>query len=82
MGQRVGGHIKVFSKPDCPYCEAAKRLLDSKDLTYEEFVIGTDVQREEFMDRFPNVRTVPFILIGNRKIGGYDKLVELLGDET
>jgi len=81
MVKRVS-HIRVFSKPDCPYCDAAKRLLDSKDLSYEEFVIGSDVQREDFIKRFPNVKTVPFILMGNRKVGGYDKLVELLGDET
>ena len=82
MDKRLKGHIKIFSKPDCPYCEAAKRLLDSKDLGYDEFIIGSDLTREDFLDRFPNVRTVPFILFGNRKVGGYEKLVELLGDET
>jgi glutaredoxin len=38
--------------------------------------IGSDLSREEFMEIFPNVKTVPFIIINEERIGGYDRLVE------
>jgi glutaredoxin len=38
--------------------------------------IGAELTREEFMEIFPNVRTVPFIIIDGEEVGGYDRLVE------
>jgi glutaredoxin len=38
--------------------------------------IGEDLSREDFMKIFPNVRTVPFIIINGEEVGGYDKLIE------
>lgn len=73
--------IRIFSKPDCPYCDQAKNLLNMKGYTYTEFVVGEDVTREEFMESFPNVKTVPYIIVGNNHIGGYKQLVDMLGEE-
>lgn len=74
-------YIRIFSKPDCTYCNQAKNLLNSKGYSFTEFVIGQDVTREEFMESFPNVKTVPYIIVGNNHIGGYKQLVEMFGEE-
>lgn len=74
-------YIRIFSKPDCIYCNQAKNLLNSKGYSFTEFVIGQDVTREEFMESFPNVKTVPYIIVGNNHIGGYKQLVEMFGEE-
>lgn len=74
--------IRVFTKDDCPYCGQAKQLLNNKGFNYEEILIGRDVTREEFLEQFPNVRTVPYIIIGNNHIGGYKQLAEFLGDDV
>ncbi len=68
--------ILVYSKPNCPYCVKAKQLLTIKGKQFTEVVIGTDMLREDFMALFPDVRTVPLIIIDGVKIGGYDNLVE------
>lgn len=68
--------IDIYSKVDCPYCKAAKDLLDVNNIEYNEYVIGRDLTREEFLEKFPNVKTVPQILVDNNIIGGYDKLLE------
>lgn len=68
--------IIVYTKNNCPYCDQAKTLLRSKDQRFHEMTIGVDLTREEFMSIFPEVRTVPFILIDEEQVGGYDKLVE------
>jgi glutaredoxin len=47
-----------------------------RDQQFNEMKIGVDVTREEFIDTFPEVRTVPFIIIDGEQVGGYDRLIE------
>jgi glutaredoxin len=32
------------------------------------------------MNSFPNVKTVPYIIVGNNHLGGYKQLLEFLGE--
>ena len=62
----------------CGYCHAAKRLLKSKGVAYEE----TDVllhpkRRQEMMRRAAGRHTVPQIFIDDEHIGGCDELYAL-----
>jgi glutaredoxin 3 len=59
----------------CPYCDRAKALLSSKQIPFVEHKIGRDLTKEEFLERFPNARTVPQIYLDEQYIGGYDSLV-------
>ena len=66
--------IVVCSKPNCPYCVKAKRLLDQMELPFTERVVGVDATREQLLEAAPNARTVPQIIIDDKVIGGYDQL--------
>lgn len=68
--------IVLYSKFDCSYCTKAKALLSSKNLSFNEIVVGQDVVREEFISIFPQVKTMPFIIIDGNHVGGYDELKE------
>ncbi|MCX7076904.1 MAG: glutaredoxin 3 [Methylococcales bacterium] len=66
--------ILIYTAHRCGYCVMAKRLLDSKNVTYTE--INVDEQagmREEMMSRTRR-RTVPQIYIGDVHVGGFDDL--------
>jgi glutaredoxin len=65
----------IYSKDNCPWCDRAKELMTNRNQTYTEFKIGRDITREEFMEKFPNVRTVPYIIINEEVTGGYDTLL-------
>lgn len=67
--------IDLYSKPNCGWCDSAKTLLGNRNLLYNEIQIGRDISREDFMERFPTVRSVPLIFIDGRHIGGYNDLV-------
>lgn len=69
-------NVLVYTKDNCPYCVKAKALLAMKGVSYTESVIGVDILREDFMTLFPDVRTVPLIIINEVKVGGYDQLRE------
>jgi glutaredoxin len=73
----------VYSKPSCPFCDQAKALLTQKGLTYTAINIDVGqpkldgeqyISRDDIMAKYPVLRTVPFILNGDVKIGGYVEL--------
>lgn len=70
--------ITVYTKDNCPYCIKAKALLKSRGLEFKEIAIGKDISREDFLDQFPNIRTVPQIIMNGEHIRGYDGLVKAL----
>jgi glutaredoxin 3 len=52
----------------------AKSLLKSKEIAFEERVIGLNWSREQLLEEIPQARTVPQIILNGELIGGYDQL--------
>jgi glutaredoxin 3 len=70
--------VEMYTKWGCPYCVAAKRLLDGKGVTYEEYdVTMGGAKRAEMLDRVPGAWTVPQILIDGNPFGGFDDVSAL-----
>jgi glutaredoxin len=70
--------IKIYTKDDCSFCVKTKDLLKREKLSFEEILIGRDIDREVFKTHFPQIKTVPAIFIDGKFIGGYTQLVEHL----
>lgn len=70
--------IVVYTKQNCGSCVKAKALLAQKQVEYTEVSIDDDVTRGIFVEQYPDVRTVPFIVIDDVKVGSYEQLVEYL----
>ena len=68
----------VYSKENCGYCVAAIGLLDINSKNYKVIKVGEDITREEFLDEYPDVRTMPFILADDEVIGDFKSLQEHL----
>lgn len=66
----------IYSKKICSYCANAKALLENYNVDYEEIIIGEDITRENFINTFPNIKSVPFIIIDDVRIGGFSELKE------
>jgi glutaredoxin len=64
----------IWSKPDCPYCTMAEKLLTQKGYEIEERKIGFGYNREQLFEAVPNAKTVPQIFLDGEYIGGYDNL--------
>ena len=65
----------MYSGDPCPFCNAAKALLKSKNVEIEEFDIWKDsAKAKEMLQRTNGARTIPQIFIGDQYIGGNDKL--------
>ncbi len=69
--------VRMYTTHYCPYCRAAKALLDRKGAAYEEIdVTGDDGERER-LTRRTGQRTVPQIFIGSTHVGGFSDLEAL-----
>ncbi len=70
--------VTVYTTAMCPYCFAAKRLLGSFDIPFEEISLdGRPEERLALSEQHGGWRTVPMIFVGERLIGGYNELKEL-----
>jgi len=75
--------IDVYTRyePPCSYCMATKASLHSKNMEFNEFVIGKDLSSDELKEKFPLARTLPVIMVDGKYIGGYNELMNhLLGN--
>lgn len=74
--------IEIYTTQWCPYCIRAKRLLDSKGLTYQEIGVDQDPAQAQVMVERAGRRSVPQIFINGEHIGGSDDLLaaDLSGD--
>lgn len=63
--------ITVYTKPNCPNCDAAKRTLDQKGLTYEARDTTEADTIGELVQRLPGVRQMPAIFINGQFVGGF-----------
>ncbi|MEM8871931.1 MAG: glutaredoxin 3 [Pseudomonadota bacterium] len=67
--------VELYTTPICGYCVAAKRLLESKGVSFSEFNVMLDSsKRTEMTQRSNGGRTVPQIFIGDQHIGGFDDM--------
>ena len=70
--------VEIYTKIFCGYCVRAKRLLESKGVSFEEYDITMGgPKRAEMLQRAHGRSTVPQIFIDDRHIGGSDDLHEL-----
>lgn len=64
------------------FCENAKKLLQNKNMSYSEQVLGSDFTREFLLERFPDASTYPIVVIDGFNIGGYNELFMKLNEES
>jgi glutaredoxin 3 len=69
--------VRIYTTDYCSYCRAAKRFLEERGVTIEEFdVTGDDAARADLVTR-TGQRTVPQIFVGATHVGGYTDMVAL-----
>ena len=72
----------IWSKYNCQFCEQAKKLLESKQIAYEERKIGDGWTKEDLLEKVPTAKSVPQIFLDDQLIGGFDNLKKYLEVST
>lgn len=65
--------VKMYSKPNCPFCVKAKDWFKEHNVVFEEIILVNPSKetKEAFFRDAPGARTVPQIIIDDELIGGY-----------
>ena len=71
----------VYSKDGCPYCEMVKQVLLGKDLTFTEYKLGVDFDREQLYSEFGQGSTFPQVIMDDTKLGGCTETVKYLREQ-
>lgn len=74
---KVENSCVIFTKPGCPYCAKAKKMLEDHKISYEEVVLGRDATTVAIR-ALTNKVTAPQVFIGGKYIGGSEDLEKYL----
>jgi len=69
--------VEIYTTQTCPFCVRAKRLLQARQVPYDEIDVGGDAELRADLVRRTGRRTVPQIFIDGRSIGGFEELAAL-----
>jgi len=69
--------VEIYVKTFCPFCYRAEKLLDSKGVQYETYMLDSSERRQEMIQRANGRTTVPQIFIDDEHVGGCDDLYAL-----
>lgn len=70
--------IKIVTKDACSYCAAAKSLLQTKQLDYEEIHVTNQAEQARELLSKSSQRTMPQVFIDGESIGGFTELNQLV----
>lgn len=63
-------NIKIYTRPGCKYCTQVKELMQRAGFDYEEINVVTEELRLEFYQKYPDVKSYPYVIIDGEEIGG------------
>ena len=69
--------VVMYTTNWCPYCERARRLLASKNVSVQEIDVESAPAKRAEMQTRSGRRSVPQIFIGDHHVGGSDDLLAL-----
>ena len=72
--------VVIYSTRNCPFCVAAKALLESLRIQFDEIDLTNDIEKRLEISSKYNWRTVPMIIINDNFVGGFDELNNLYSE--
>lgn len=66
--------VEIYTTDFCPYCTAAKRLLDRHEIPYSEIDMAMNPEGRAELAARTGLMTFPQIVIDGETLGGYDAL--------
>ena len=75
-------NITINTTAYCPFCVQAKRLLDSKNVNYEEITVDNEPQKRAEMMQKSQRTTVPQIFNNDKHVGDCTEIFGFERDGT
>ena len=65
--------IKVYSIPDCPWCQKVKKYLELRQVNFQEVNIESDLEGRKELLALTKQLSVPVTSINGRLIVGFER---------
>ena len=78
-GVKAPEPVTIFTKPGCPFCAQAKRMLSDAGYRFEEIVLGQQITSRT-LHAVAGAGTAPQVFIGGHKVGGSEDLQAWLAE--
>jgi len=59
----MGKNIKIYTTNTCAYCDAVKKFLDTKGMTYNVINLDEQPEKREEMMQLTTLMTVPVVAV-------------------
>lgn len=69
--------VRMYTTQWCGYCAAARELLRSKGVDFEDIDVDSNPSKRTEMQELSGGRTVPQIFINDESVGGYSDIATL-----
>ena len=70
-------HVTIYGNTACPFCGAARMLLTTKAVEFEDIGVSDDPAKFAEMQDRSGRDTVPQIFIDDTHVGGFEELYAL-----
>ena len=70
----MAARVVIYTTPWCGYCVSAKRLLNKRQIAFDEIDVDGDAPARARLTVATGSRTVPQIFIDGSPVGGCDEL--------
>lgn len=65
--------VSIYTTETCGYCKMAKEFFQKNNVQYQEFNVGTDLEKRKEMIEKSGQMGVPVIMVGDDIIVGFNK---------
>ncbi len=62
INSTMSRHFIIYTQKNCPNCIAVKKKIEKLNYTYTEMLIGSDISREDFVKKYPTIKSAPYII--------------------
>lgn len=69
----------IVTKPKCPFCRDAKKMLDDNKVSYRELDCEKERELVEAIKQEKKHNTFPMIFVNSEFVGGFQQLEERYG---
>lgn len=73
--------VEIYTKDDCQYCMLAKTSLAKHMIQFNEYKLHHHFTRNEILEKYPEAKTFPIIVLDGFYIGGYTQLSKYLEEQ-
>jgi len=73
--------FKAYTTTGCFYCTQLKKLFERANIECEYLLVGKDIDKGDFIQKYPMMTGYPFVLVDDEPLGGLVETAKYMLDK-